>query len=526
MEANGSRTIGYPSDLMRGVIAAQNAVPKRTWQQYKPEWHTRPTADTGPNSRGTYSPRWVIARVPLPLRGKTGGVRLKYNHAKCAGGVRQARRITPMKQEYRRNKIITISLLFGAQFFSYMIRYALGVVAPALMALYHLSPQTLGYILSGWNWSYTAALPLAGLVVDRFGAWMVMGLGSLVWGISTLVLPLASTATSLLLLRLIFGFGHSMLIPAGASAILNGFSFKERTRAVAIAFAGNQVGLAICATVASFLLVRFGWQAVFYSIGSASLLFTLAWFGLYPDKRIGRRPSGRVGQASIRTPAEANPQRISWLSLLRYRSTWGIGFGQMGYLYAYFFFVSWLPGYFVLERKMTLLESGIAAALPFWAGMLGTLGGGWLGDYLIQRGVTTGVSRKSIIGIGLITSTVLVVIAAYVEQSWLAVTLLTLCVVSLRLTTGSVNSLPIDLAPPPAVASLTSIQNVFGSIGGLLAPIVTGRIVNVTGSFVISLLLAGAMALFAAISYLFIMGDLGKDSMMAPVARERTAPDP
>src|SRR5437879_4409093 len=138
----------------------------------------------------------------------------------------------------------------------------------------------------------------------------------------------------------------------------------------------------------------------------------------------------------------------------------------MGYLYAYFFFVSWLPGYLVLERKMTLLQSCIASALPFWAGLLGTLGGGWLGDYLIQRGVTMTVSRKSIIGAGLAASTVLVVAAAYVDRSWLAVTLLTLSVGSLRLATGSVNSLPIDLAPPAAVGSLTSIQNFFANVGG------------------------------------------------------------
>lgn len=404
--------------------------------------------------------------------------------------------------EDRVNRIITVSLLFGAQLCSYMIRYTLSIVAPTLMTLYHLSPQTMGYILSGWNWSYTAGLLFVGPAVDRFGAWIVMGSGSVVWGVSTIALPVASTATSLFLLRMIFGFGHSMLIPAGASAISRRFNVEERTRAVAIAFTGNQVGLAAGATVAAFLLAHLGWQAVFYGVGGASLLFTLAWFAFYPDQRIGRlaAASGGIG-------------RISWLSLLRYRSTWGIAFGQMGYLYAYFFLVSWLPGYLVLERKMTLLESGIAAALPFWVGMLGTLGGGWLGDHLIQRGVTTTVSRKSIIGAGLMTATVLVVVAAYTAQSWLAVALLTLCVASLRLTTGSVNSLPIDLAPPAAVASLTSIQNVFGSIGGLLAPIVTGRIVTLTGSFVTSLLVAGGMALFGAISYLFIMGDIRKDSI-------------
>jgi ACS family D-galactonate transporter-like MFS transporter len=419
--------------------------------------------------------------------------------------------MSPMTpQQSQRGKIITVSLLFGAQLFAYMIRYALSIVAPTLMKQYHLSPETMGYIMSGWNWSYTAGLPILGPAVDRFGPWITMGAGSLVWSVSTIALPIASAATSLFLLRMIFGLGHSMLLSAGASAISRGFTVRERTRAVAIAFAGNQVGLAVCATVAAFILAHLGWEAVFYSIGGASLLLTLAWFGLYPDKRIGRKAN------------ETNRQRVSWLSLFRYRSTWGIAFGQMGYLYAYFFFVSWLPGYLVLERKMTLLQSGIASALPFWAGLLGTLGGGWLGDYLIQRGVTTTVSRKSIIGVGLTASTVLVVAAAYVEQSWLAVTLLTLSVGSLRLATGSVNSLPIDLAPPAAVGSLTSIQNFFANIGGLLAPIVTGRIVYVTGSFVIALVVAGGMALFGAISYVFIMGNVEKDpSLPHPLAAAR-----
>src|SRR5262252_1206174 len=131
----------------------------------------------------------------------------------------------------RTHKVITVSLLFGAQLFAYSIRYALSIVAPTLMTLYHLSPQTMGYILSGWNWSYTAGLLFVGPAVDRFGAWIVMGSGSVVWGVSTIALPLAATATSLFLLRMIFGFGHSMLIPAGASAISAGFGAKERTRA-------------------------------------------------------------------------------------------------------------------------------------------------------------------------------------------------------------------------------------------------------------------------------------------------------
>ncbi len=394
-----------------------------------------------------------------------------------------------------RSKIITCSLLFGTQFFSYIIRFAFSVVAPTMMEQYGFTPKTMGYILSGWNWSYTAGLSVVGPIVDRFGPYIVLGLGSLIWGASTIALPISTAALSLFLMRMIFGLGQAPLIPSGALAVSREFSVKERARAIAIAFAGNQVGLAIGATVAAFILAGLGWPAVFYVIGGASLLLTAAWFALYPDKTIG-------------SPAPApndRAQRISWLSLFRHRSTWGIAFGQMGYLYAYFFFITWLPGYLILERKMTLLRSGIVSAFPFWAGLIGTLGGGWLGDYLIQRGVSTMVSRKSIIGIGLCVSTVLVITAAFVEQSWVAVTLLTLSVGSLRLATGSANSFPIDLATRPMVGALTSIQNFFGSIGGLMAPIVTGYIVSATGSFAASFVVAGGMALFGAMSYVLIV---------------------
>ena len=443
----------------------------------------------------------------------------------------------------RRNKIVTVSLLWGAMFFSYMIRYALGMVAPTLIQLYHISPKVMGYILSGWNWSYTGALPLMGPLVDRFGPWIVMSVGGVMWGISTIALPVSAAAASLFAMRFLFGLGHSPMIPANASTIARIFNTKERARATAVTFSGNQVGLAAGATVAAKLLQYFGWQGVFYWIGAASLLWTLAWLFFYPDKRIGRQGIGHRKQgtgnreevtgaklhgtaveakrsAVPATALEGAPPRVAWISLFRHRSTWGIALGQFGYLYLNYFLVSWLPGYLVLERKMTLLRGGLYAALPFWAGMLGTLGGGWLGDYLIAHKVSTTVSRKSIIGIGMTVSAAMVIGAAFAPKIWMVVTLLCLCSTFLRMATGSANSLPIDLAPRSVVASLTSIQNFFGNAGGLLAPIVTGYIVDATKSFVLSLVVAGGMAVFGAVAYVFVMGNLERREMHALAAAE------
>ena len=394
-----------------------------------------------------------------------------------------------------------MGLFWGVHISTECIRVALAVAAPTLMQIYHISPKIMGYVLSGWNWGYTASLLFAGLLVDRFGPWIVMGAGWGVWSLATLVLPLASGAASIFSLRALFGAGNSIRLPSQAASLSRWFRPEERATGVGVSFAGNQVGPAIGTTIAASILVFLGWKAVFYWIGGASLLLSLLWIAFYPDKKVGRSASSR---GSDPMPAA----RVPLLALLRHRSVWGIIFTQIGYLYAYFFFLTWLPGYLILERKMTVLKTGFVASLPFWVGMIGTLAGGWLGDYLIRRGFSRTASRKWIIGSGFTLSTILVVTAAFTYQTWLAVTLLTLCMGCMRLATASIHATPLDLAPPGAVASLASIQNFAGSLSALMGTIVTGYIVEATGSFVAALVAAGGMALFGAISYVFVVGRL------------------
>jgi cyanate permease len=94
----------------------------------------------------------------------------------------------------------------------------------------------------------------------------------------------------------------------------------------------------------------------------------------------------------------------------------------------------------------------------------------------------------------------------------LAVGLLTLAVASFSLSTASVNSMPIDVAPPHIVSSLTSLQNFGGNVGGSFAPIVTGALLTATGDFTVPLLVGAGVALvFGCGSYGFIVGNLDRE---------------
>jgi len=401
-----------------------------------------------------------------------------------------------------------VTFLGGVAFVTDIIRSSMGMLAPVLIQNYGISEQDMGWILSAWRWGYTPGLLLTAPLVDRLGVWMVMGLGSALWGGATLLLPLGGAVTWLFVMRFLFGLGHSMRIPGQAAAVSQWFGADQRATAIGLCFFGGQVGSAVAPPLVAVLLSSFDWTMAYYAIGAGSLVFTFLWFSLYPSGDAVTARAVATDQSPAPEENGSDAPKIPWLSLFRYRATWGIALGQMGYLYAYFFFISWFPSYLALERGMSLLRTGFTTSALFVMGMVAVVTGGWLGDALIRRGISRNASRKGIIGTGLTLATILVVTAAFTSSNQVAVILFIGCMGSLRLTTASANSIPIDLAPKGSVASLTSIQNFAGNFSGLLVTIVTGYLVQASGSFALPLVVAGGMAILGAFCFVFVVGPL------------------
>ena len=169
--------------------------------------------------------------------------------------------------------------------------------------------------------------------------------------------------------------------------------------------------------------------------------------------------------------------------------------GQAGYLYVYYVFASWLPGYLALQQNMSIMRTGFFAMLPFISGIVFTLLGGWISDRLVMDGRSISSVRRSFAVGGIFGATVFIVVAALSHQAWIAITALTISVSLLSLATASVNAMPIDVAPPHLVSSCASIQNFGGNIGGALAPLITGLLISWTGNFVVPLLFTAVIGL-------------------------------
>jgi MFS family permease len=300
----------------------------------------------------------------------------------------------------------------------------------------------------------------------------------------------------------LLGIGESLMIPSGARVIRETFDKKNRAFAVGTFFAGNKIGLTIGIPFASVVLVNWGWEWVFYTTGALGLFWIVWWLAVY------RAPEREDAPA---TPNEAQVQ-IRWASLLRYPTTWGVMLGQAGYLYIYYVFASWLPGYLVLQRGMSALTTGWVGMLPFLVGTICVILGGWAGDRLIAAGHPVTLVRKGFAVGGLFGATLFTIAGAYTPDDVLAIAFLTLSVASVSFSTAAVNSMPIDVAPPHIVSSLVSLQNFGGNVGGSFAPIVTGLLISSSGDFTLPLLVAAGVALvFGCGSYGLIVGNLDSE---------------
>jgi MFS family permease len=168
-------------------------------------------------------------------------------------------------------------------------------------------------------------------------------------------------------------------------------------------------------------------------------------------------------------------------------------------------FQAWLPGYLEIQRHMSIRTTGFVAAIPYACGVVGSIGAGWVTDRLMAGGFSPINSRKLPIIIGLVAMAVFTFVAAKTPSNVVAVMAISAAVFFAGGASGMSWALASVAAPAHCTASLGSIQNFGGYVGGALAPTITGFIVQATGTFVPALLVGAAIALASALAYLVVI---------------------
>jgi len=410
----------------------------------------------------------------------------------------------------KRIQVVALVFLTLAGIVNYLDRSTLSIANHSVSAELNLSASQMGLLLSAFSLAYAFAQLPIGILLDRVGARIMLGLGMFVWSIAQFAGGYVSSLSHFLIARVLLGIGEAPQFPAGAKVVSEWFALRERGAPTGIFITSSTIGPALAPPVLTVLMLTLGWRGMFIVMGVLGIAVAVGWYLIYRNRNevdLTQEEFDHLSEGEI-VGASKEERRMTWVewrSLFASRTTWGMILGFMGVIYMVWLYLTWLPAYFEHERHLSLAKTGWIVSIPYLFGTLGMLASGYCADFLLSRGVEAIRSRKWPICIGLLGAAIFTVPAAYTPSTVLAVVYISVAMFFVNMSSGGAWALVSVSAPRHLVASLGSIQNFGGYLGGSFAPLITGIVVDHTHSFVNALLISAGVAFAAALAYLFLV---------------------
>ena len=434
----------------------------------------------------------------------------------------------------RNMRWVVILLCFLAIAINYIDRANLAVAAPMIQKALNIGPAQMGLILSGFFWTYALMQMPFGWFVDRIGARIALPIAVAWWSLFTALTAGASSVAGMFGCRLALGIGEAGAYPSCAKLVSQWFKPAQRALATSIFDSGSRVGSALSIPVVALIIGELGWESSFIITGVIGFVWVIGWFLIYKNPSRGdlteqadATPAAstlhatsmgstspamsRMSTLSATSPAASSlanlpKQNVTWLSLFKYRTLWGMMLGFFCLNFVIYFFITWFPSYLVQTRGFSLKSLGTLGMIP----ALMAIPSGWLGGYvsdaLFRRGWSLTAARKTCMVGGMLLSSV-ITLTAFTTNIYLTLAFFGIAYGSLAFAAASIWSLPGDVAPSPDyVASISGIQNFASNLAGIVITTFTGLMVSIThGSFTVPLCVAGGFCFLGAFSYLVIV---------------------
>jgi len=160
---------------------------------------------------------------------------------------------------------------------------AMGFVAPALIDYLHIARASLGPVFSSGLVGIMIGALIFGPLADRFGRKPVLVFCTVLFGACSLLTATATSLPSLLVYRLITGFGLGGAMPNAVALTSEFMPRRLRATAVTLMFVGFSIGAAVGGFVAAGLIARFGWQSVFVTGGIVPCAIAVLLIALLPE---------------------------------------------------------------------------------------------------------------------------------------------------------------------------------------------------------------------------------------------------
>ena len=364
---------------------------------------------------------------------------------------------------------------------------------------FHLSNIDRGVLNSAFFWSYMVLQIPVGWLVDRYGVKFPYAISFVIWCVASAVTGLTRSVSELTALRVITGAGEAIVTPASFRWMRQHFSEEQSGLAVGIYMLGTKMGPAVGVPLAAWLITLYDWHLMFVIVGLVGLAWLIPWLLVVKDDR----PKVLRKDLTQRRSTVTLPFR----NIMASPVVWGSIIINFCYNYFVFYCMTWMPAYFVEQRHVSLAKTGLFSFFSFVGIAIVALLAGWAADLIIKRGGNAVFVRKAFVIAGFaIACTELIGVRSSSLEGALFWAVVSLSGLGLA-TANSLALCRMTLIPRQAVGLVTGVQNVSTSLAGIVGPILSGWLLQVSG---------GYQAPMMAIFFFLVLGALSCAVLLRP----------
>jgi MFS transporter, Spinster family, sphingosine-1-phosphate transporter len=277
----------------------------------------------------------------------------------------------PPQKFYPRTALLVLTAL---NLLNYADRNVLFAVQPLVQDEFHLSKVQIGYLTSAFLGFYMIAAPFVGPLADRYSRKLIIVLGAVFWSGLTLLTAFTHNYTELLIRHTLVGIGEATFVTIAPTFVADLFSEETRGRILGVFYLAIPVGSAAGYLLGGNLAPHHGWRFPFYIAAAPGFLLAIAVLFLKEPER---------GQFDS---LKETPERGTILGLARNPAFLTATLGMAAMTFSLGGIQVWMPQFLYSERHYTLAHANLLFGMIIVGdGIVASLLGGWLGDYLLPR---------------------------------------------------------------------------------------------------------------------------------------------
>ncbi|MBO0737229.1 MAG: MFS transporter [Alphaproteobacteria bacterium] len=396
---------------------------------------------------------------------------------------------------------IVVVLLFMFMVIDFADKAVVGIAAVSIMQELQLGPRQFGLVGSSFFLLFAVSSVATGFLVNRVQTrWVLLAI-ALIWAMTQFPMIGSVGFETLLAGRIALGAGEGPAAPVALHSAYKWFPNELRTLPTAVIVQGGAIGVMVALPLLNWVIVRWTWHWAFGLLGLVGLVWCALWLVF------GREGSSDSESATVKNAAQSS-RRVGYAQLLlspTILACWAASFGAN---WALSLALSWQGAYLIKGLGLAQSSIGFLGALTAGGSAVAMLATGWYSQRLLARGVSSRLARGILGGLSVLIGGAALAMLPYVPGTPVKIALSMLGVVLPSGIYVISNAVVGEVTPAAQRGALLAIGTAVASSAGLLAPYITGSVIESattpldgfnTGFFMCGVIMmmggAGAMAL-------------------------------